>query len=185
MRWRPLTWLLVSLMFFTASYYFWRLGDKWAAKRQSAPVNQTPQPSAPAAPTKSVAAPPLTLLTTTNSLARARSQAEEKRAKLLSHRLTNSAYTVSQLAHRDHAILLENALFDTAGSVKPEIPKHLQAQGDPGSYIVQSRGALNDGFRAQLQAAGAVVISYVPNDAYLVRASEGVADALRLHRIPP
>src|SRR6185503_2448748 len=58
-------------------------------------------------------------------------------------------------------------------------PDHLRAQGDPGSYIVQARGALSDAFRAQLTASGAEIISYVPNNAYLVRATAGAAGVMR------
>ena len=32
MRWRPLTWLLLSVTLFAAALYFWRLGDRRADK---------------------------------------------------------------------------------------------------------------------------------------------------------
>src|SRR5436309_3285708 len=53
MRWRPLTWLLLSVMFFVAAAFFWRLGDEWAAKKaQSKPVKPSStnevRPSTPA-----------------------------------------------------------------------------------------------------------------------------------------
>src|SRR4051794_13335769 len=35
MRWRPLTWLLLSIMFFVAAVFFWRLGDQWAADKKA------------------------------------------------------------------------------------------------------------------------------------------------------
>src|SRR5712664_1595322 len=35
LRWRPLTWWLLSVMFFVAAFYFWRLGDEWAKKKES------------------------------------------------------------------------------------------------------------------------------------------------------
>jgi subtilisin family serine protease/subtilisin-like proprotein convertase family protein len=86
------------------------------------------------------------------------------------HRLSNTSQTVGQLARRDKAILLENALFDTESAI-PAIPAELQAQGDPGTYIVQAKGPIDDAFRKLLQQAGATIVSYVPNNAYLVRAS--------------
>jgi len=46
---------------------------------------------------------------------------------------------------------------------------------DPGSYIVQSRGVLSDPFRERLTRAGARIVSYIPNNAYLVRATQGAA----------
>jgi subtilisin-like proprotein convertase family protein len=81
------------------------------------------------------------------------------------------------LQRDDHALLLENALFDTTRPV-PSIPDHLRAHGDPGSYLVQARGPIDNAFRSLLQAAGAEIISYIPNNAYLVRASAAVAQQL-------
>ena len=77
-----------------------------------------------------------------------------------------------------HAILLENALIDTASPLNLSIPKNLQSQGDPGAYIVQARGPIDTAFRAMLAAAGAEIVSYIPNDAYLVRAPAGAAGGL-------
>ena len=54
----------------------------------------------------------------------------------------------------------------------------MQSPGDPGAYIVQARGPIDNAFRAMLAAAGAQIISYIPNDAYLVRAPAGVANGL-------
>src|SRR5437660_1514070 len=98
------------------------------------------------------------------------------------YRLTNTDKTVDQLARTEHAILLRNALIDTSKGTDLPIPDHLKAKGDPGSYIVQSRGKLTDAFRSELKAAGATIISYVPNHAYLVRLSE--ADAKKLQASP-
>jgi subtilisin-like proprotein convertase family protein len=82
------------------------------------------------------------------------------------------------LAHKDKALLLENALLDTDEPVGLQIPPSLQAQGDPGSYIVQSKGALDDRFRALLSGAGATIVSYIPNNAYLVRATASIVQEL-------
>src|SRR5213593_4309210 len=59
MRWRPFTWLLLSVFFFVAAAYFWRLGDEWAAKKASPATSpSTNQPLAkPAAKPTSQAAP--------------------------------------------------------------------------------------------------------------------------------
>ena len=46
-----------------------------------------------------------------------------------------------------------------------------------GAYIVQSRTPLDEGFRGCVQAAGASIVSYIPNNAYLVRASASAANA--------
>ena len=96
----------------------------------------------------------------------------------LAYRLTNSALPFEELMRSDFSVLLRNALIDTRRGA-PAIPAHLRAAGDPGAYIVQARGVITDEFRSELQTAGAEVVSYVPNNAYLVRASAGAARALR------
>ncbi len=97
---------------------------------------------------------------------------------LFAHRLTNSALPFEELLRSDSAVLLRNALIDTRRGA-PAIPASLRAAGDPGAYIVQARGVITDEFRAALKQAGAEVVSYVPNNAYLVRASAGAAQVLR------
>ena len=82
--------------------------------------------------------------------------------------------TIGQLTGDRHAILLENAFIDTSVPLKLSIPAHLRSQGDPGAYIVQARGPIDNAFRALLAAAGAQIVSYIPNDAYLVRVTQGV-----------
>jgi subtilisin-like proprotein convertase family protein len=94
------------------------------------------------------------------------------------YRLSNTSKTLKQLAGDRHAILLENALIDTTRPLNPGIPKNLRSQGDPGAYIVQARGPIDNAFRAMLSAAGAQIVSYIPNDAYLVRAPAGAANGL-------
>src|SRR6266581_924670 len=84
----------------------------------------------------------------------------------LAYRLKNTSKSAGQLLRDDRAILLENALSDTRRPLDFSIPEHLRAAGDPGSYIVQARGAVDDKFRAALSAAGAKIISYIPNNAY-------------------
>jgi subtilisin-like proprotein convertase family protein len=96
-----------------------------------------------------------------------------------SFRLSNTLAPFGQLVRRPTAILLENALLDTAQTAALAIPEHLRARGDPGAYVVQSRAPLDAAFRARLQTAGAVIVAYIPNQAYLVRASAAVAEQLR------
>ena len=97
----------------------------------------------------------------------------------LSFRLSNTPKSLKQLLQDPHAILLQNALIDTkAGLAGLNIPQNLQAKGDPGAYIVQARGPTSPAFRALLQSAGAGIVSYIPNNAYLVQISPAVAGAL-------
>ena len=94
------------------------------------------------------------------------------------YRLTNTKKSIGRLANDPHAILLENALMDTSIPLNFSIPKNLQSPGDPGAYIVQARGPVDGAFRATLAAAGAQIVSYIPNNAYLVTLSAGGAAGL-------
>jgi subtilisin-like proprotein convertase family protein len=94
------------------------------------------------------------------------------------YRLANTTKTIGQLVRDDKAILLENALIDTRNPQNLSIPANLRASGDPGAYIVQARGAIDNAFRAMLAQAGAMIVSYIPNNAYLVRISQGGANGL-------
>jgi subtilisin-like proprotein convertase family protein/sugar lactone lactonase YvrE len=110
--------------------------------------------------------------------ANARSGAAAAKSNPFAYRLSNTGKTIGELVNDRRAILLENALIDTGAKLDFSIPKNLQAQGDPGAYIVQADGPISPAFRAMLAAAGAQVVSYIPNDAYLVRISSGGANML-------
>src|ERR1039457_2917534 len=183
MRPRPLAWLLLSVLCFAAAFYFWRLGDQWAAKKTAASPSQAHALSPTHHTSRITPAPPLPLLSQAGTLnsppvTEPETQPATRNTNRFALRLSNTTTPMGQLQRDDHALLLENALLDTARLV-PSIPDHLRAQGDPGSYLVQSRGPINDAFRSLLQAAGATVVSYIPNNAYLVRASAAVAQQLK------
>jgi subtilisin-like proprotein convertase family protein len=93
-------------------------------------------------------------------------------------RLSNTLKPIGDLVNDSHAILLANAFIDTQLPLNFVFPKNLQPQGDPGAYIVQARGPIDNAFRAMLTQAGATIVAYIPNDAYLVRATAGVAGTL-------
>ena len=101
------------------------------------------------------------------------------RGALLTNRLSNSTAPLDALIRDDHAILLRNAHYDTSLGAFPPIPAELKAGADPGAYVVQAREPVDDAFRARLQTAGATIVSYIPNNAYLVRASAAAAGQLR------
>ena len=149
MRFRPLTWLLLSLFFFLAGGLVWQLSDKYSASHPGrsvpAPAPAKPAPLVPGtvAPTGTVSAPSAKSFVNTN----------------YPFRLANTAQTIRQLATSGSAILLENALIDTASTVKLEVPAHLRAGPDDGTYIVQARGALDDAFRTRLAQAGAEIVA--------------------------
>src|SRR6266446_3077125 len=97
----------------------------------------------------------------------------------LTNRLSNTSKPLAELMRDDRAVLLRNALIDTTVAAGLPIPAHLRSDGDPGSYVVESRAPLDDAFRAQLKAAGASIVSYIPNNAYLVRVAEAGAKQLQ------
>lgn len=88
------------------------------------------------------------------------------------HRLQNNGLPVSQMFRRDSSILLRNAMIDSTSPIEQlAIPEHLKSGADPLAYIVQSVGTIDEDFRRVLRGAGAEIVSYVPNNAYLVTAS--------------
>jgi len=185
MRWRPFTWLLLSVFFFVAAAYFWRLGDEWAAKKaQPAGLTATNQPGAKPLAKPAAQASAFRIASQNGSLnippkaSTTPSVATNSAIPRLANRLSNTSKTVGQLMHSDSSILLQNALIDTEQPVAMAIPEHLRAHGDPGSYIVQSRRALDENFRALLTEAGAQIVSYIPNNAYLVLASAAAAQRM-------
>jgi len=181
-RWRPLTWLLLSIACLLGSLYFWRLGNeiqsKAPGKASSAatvdqPARARATPSVSAGASSTVSWPIQGRPSSTNA-----ATAAAARADRFKYRLTNTTNTLGRLARSRSAILLENALIDTSRPLGLSIPDSLRSQGDPGSYIVQARGLVDDAFRAALKQAGADVVSYIPNNAYLVRASANAAQQL-------
>ncbi|HEU5124491.1 MAG TPA: S8 family serine peptidase [Verrucomicrobiae bacterium] len=180
MRLRPLFWLLISAVCFIGAFYFWRLGNQWREQKHAA-VNPAPaqsaKPATPAATTTYSSTAPVGLFLkdqSTNAVA-----ATNETNLATRYRLSNTTKTVGQLAQDDHAILLANALIDLRMPLDLHIPDSLKSEGDPGAYIVQSQGAINDLFRARLKGAGVAVVSYIPNNAYLVTATESTARQLR------
>lgn len=185
MRFSSRTWFLLSALLFVAAVWFWLRGNEEVAKRDAARKSasgqgtnlpqfksagavqpgQTNPASAPrataAAPGAAVAPPPPPA-----------SQSN------FPYRLRNTQDSLDQLGMNDAAVLLDNAFIDTSSSTPVAIPEHLRAEGDPGSYVVQSRGPLDAAFYRRLQGAGAAFVSYIPNNAALVRATDAVARQL-------
>src|SRR5215467_2928154 len=116
MRWRPLTWFLMSVCFFVAAVYFWRLGDEWAAKKAAPPAGPaTNQPQSPGAVAKPRAhAAPLRLLTQAGNLNAPgpSPSANSNRADRFPYRISNTTQSLSNLVRSDKAIVLVNALID-------------------------------------------------------------------------
>src|SRR5947208_1838505 len=110
MKFRPLTWLLLSVMFFVAALLFWRLGDKWEAERkvrspksevrspQSAVKVKRPKASAP------VPGAPLELLSKLGDLPSPQGTNQPPKHVPFKYRLSNSSKTVGQLARTSTGI---------------------------------------------------------------------------------
>ncbi len=179
-RWRPLTWLLLSVACFIGALYFWRLGEK----RQPENPARAGQPTSSAAAAKPAATPPEARLKSsyTKSLSTApivslndSNNVATRRTNGFAYRLSNTPKSVGALSHNSKAILLENALIDSSQPLNLGIPDNLKSHGDPGSYVVQANGTINNAFREQLKAAGLTIVSYIPNNAYLVTGSAAAA----------
>jgi len=167
MRRRQLIWLVMGLLVLAVigrwRYHFAHSGPlSEAAKLQS---SLSPAP-----------------LQSHESLApKARSVAAEKSQEVrqFPHRLRNTQEPIGTLLRKDTALLLENAFFDTSLPLEVNIPDSLRARGNPGAYLVQSRHTPDAAFRSALSAAGVNIVSYIPNNAFLVQASTEAAAQLR------
>jgi subtilisin-like proprotein convertase family protein len=192
-RWRTLTWLILGVACCIAVFYLWRSGSRrQKTPKATAPVASatapTAHPATPAAPqpriksayTKPDSTAPIVEVNppATNSIA--------KRTNAFPYRLSNTSQTVGELSRNPHGILLENALIDSGNLTALSIPDSLRSHGDPGAYIVQANGPINYGFRSQVQSAGATIVSYIPNNAYLIQATPSTAAQLgRNFKITP
>ena len=59
-----------------------------------------------------------------------------------------------------------------------KIPEKWRAKGEPGSYIVHLDHPLDKAFYDTIRAAGATFVSYIPNNAALIKATADVAKQL-------
>src|SRR3972149_122915 len=99
MRWRPLTWLVVSLLCFLGALWFWRLGDEWAARNKAA---RLVVPDVPASPTSGWDVPPAPrvsrdafgLLSQPPENRTVQNSALASQTNRFRHRLSNTAQTI-------------------------------------------------------------------------------------------
>jgi subtilisin-like proprotein convertase family protein len=159
-------WILLSLLCLAGVWVLWQQGSRSQAHRKTAAPVVTS--------VHSLSTAPQFLIASTNA---AKTIAAANTNKF-AYRLSNTTKSIDQLLRDDRAILLENALIDTRTPLNFSIPANLRSQTDPGAYIVQARGPIDNAFRAMLAQAGATIVSYIPNNAYLVRISQGSANGL-------
>ena len=172
---KPRFWLVISLLCLFGALVFWELGNRWAAKQESAtpaPVLKKSGLSNNQAAALLSAPRPMLAYASTNLF----SEPAKSRHPL---RLHNSPTSLQELSHNDSGLLLANAVFDTRWPMALSVPEALQLKGKTESYVVQSRGKASDAFRSLLTGSGAEIVSYVPNNAYLVRIAESAATQLQ------
>ncbi|HUL51054.1 MAG TPA: S8 family serine peptidase, partial [Candidatus Nitrosotalea sp.] len=181
MRFNSRTLGLLSILFFLAAVWFWLRGNEEVAKRQAAKQTdasksptQTPAGTNAGNSQAAGTVPPRTGATSSapaNAVAPAAHDG-------FPYRLRNTAKSIDELGRVNTAILLDNAFIDTSIPGQLEIPEHLRATGDSGSYIVQASGSIDPAFYSRLRDAGAEFVSYIPNNACLVRATSEQAAQL-------
>jgi len=174
----------VSICFFLAAAYFWRLGDKWEAERKPTPATAKTNSHTAIAKKNALAraqnVPQFALLSSPGNLNAQPQDPPKKKADpndRFAYRLKNTELTVTELTRKETGLLLENALLDSAQKISLDIPDQLQAKGDPGTYIVQAKGPIDDTFRQAIAAVGGKLVphGYIPNNAYIVRATASAA----------
>ncbi|HVY71246.1 MAG TPA: S8 family serine peptidase, partial [Verrucomicrobiae bacterium] len=175
-------WFLVSVLLLGAAAWFWHLDEvRWQRLQgeKSGLARQQTAPGQPVRPAFALQSKPYPALAkVTNNPAAKTTVMAKADTNRFPFRLRNTPRSVDELSHSDTAILLQNAFLDTANGTALQVPPHLRAGNAAGSYVVQSRGVIDDRFRAALRDAGATTISYIPNNAYLVRADEGAIQSL-------
>ena len=138
MKARKVILIALCLLSLTAVWFFWPTG------KHSAPVAKSTASSAATS-------------AGSNQVSTASAAAKTSAANVtnrLAFRLTNTTKTLGELAEVPHAILLQNALLDTDLKLDLNIPKQLQAEKEPGAFIVQARGVIDARFRDLLASAG-------------------------------
>lgn len=158
MRLKPKIAITVGVLLFACALVLWRYGIQHRARN----INSASGPVA-----RLAQHPPLIKTAATNAIPAHKS-----------YRITNTHQSFAKLLHNPHAIILRNALIDTEVPVALKIPDHLRAKGAPGSYLVQSDRPLDNGFYAELRKEGASYVSYIPNNAALVKATPEAATNL-------
>jgi len=185
------TWSLLSLLLFVAAIFFWLKGNERQAREIQPPASYSPTGTTSGVSSAAPLARPFSLLSGRSLVSAGKASPAKSQVGALFQsvpantvatnaplRVANTRKTIDELSRSDQAILLRNALIDTVSGAPLEIPDHLRAGSDPGAYIVQARGNVNDAFRASLASNGGTIVSYIPNDAYLVRLSPDGAQAM-------
>jgi subtilisin family serine protease/subtilisin-like proprotein convertase family protein len=95
-------------------------------------------------------------------------------------RAQNTSQSIGKLLRDPHALLLRNALIDTASAEPIRVPEGLASGSEGGFHLVQSVRELDSTFRDKVEAAGLRIISYIPNNALLVQGSDVQVERLAM-----
>jgi subtilisin-like proprotein convertase family protein len=93
-------------------------------------------------------------------------------------RARNSSRPLSALRRDARVLDLRNALLDTASGNPLPIPHGLVAGAESGFHVVQGVREPDRAFREKIEAAGLRIVSYVPNNAFLVQGSDAAVESL-------
>ncbi len=159
-------WTCLSVAAFTAGILLWMEGNR--RRDRTLPPPPSPATTQSVQRVNGLPASPVRLLTRAEDLRR-QLEAARHADPDLPHRLRNTDRPLAALTRSDHAILLANALVDTASAEPLRVPDGWQAGPEPGAYVVQPRTADPRAFDAEVRAAGGRVVAYIPNRAWLVR----------------
>ena len=104
-------------------------------------------------------------------------------------RARNSDRPLSALRRDPRVLDLRNAVVDTANGRPLPVPQGLLAGPEPGFHVVQGTRAPDQAFRKRLEDAGLRIVSYIPNNAFLVQGSDSaiaqVAADPEVAAVPP
>jgi subtilisin family serine protease/subtilisin-like proprotein convertase family protein len=162
-------WVIVGLLLLVGGWCMWH----WSGRNSSAA-----HPSAGETSDVTSAGSPLPTTSTQAATAGTNSIPPHLR-KAVDYVIKNTTTPTEGLKGRDTVIDLENAMVDTTAPASLNIPEHLRAETEPGAFIVQARATIDEVFRARLNESGATPVSYIPNNAWLVQATEAQAQWLR------
>ena len=187
------TWFLISMMLLALGVFFWLWGDRVQGRR-AVPETQPeivitngqihlPRLGSSAFQLQTRIANRTLQSDFTQSTRRSVAMPSVSVDPRFPYRLRNTKKTVGELSRRDTAILLNNALIDSAIGMPLAIPEHLRAGADTESYLLQAKGPFEQVFdEDSLRQLGVSKIAYVPHNTWIVRMSPVMAQQLKRFR---
>src|SRR5262245_52363769 len=111
-RWRPLTWLLLSMVCFLGALLFWRLGERWQEQKSRTPQPPEQVQTNSTAKASQIASQSFAAASTAPVIFGADPSGPSSSAAAapdpLKYRVSNTARPLGELLRDDRAILLAN-----------------------------------------------------------------------------